>query len=245
MGLEHRDDGRDQGTWILRSVNVIPQRDIEVVHGGQVPVRGNRNRAESLEIIPVTLEDVAQERLELEGVDSLGRRVAGEGRGARGKAHVHAPGDQVAPVVLPEHILEERAEIARRSVRAAQAGKPAGDRERVDGDPEADRSLLIQEGLLEAEDLVVDLHVLDWRPELTIQSGIDPVEVVEAYPDAIDRSGILVVGDLEATDRRHDGGDRSPRQGCRVIARPGNPGWNRRGDRRKTPACPADAVAEE
>ena len=240
VGLEHRDDGREQGTWILRSVNVIPQRDIEVVHGGQVPVRGDRNRAESLDITLVTLVDVAEERLELKGVDSLGRRIAGEGRGARGKAHVHAPGDQVTPVVLPEHILEERAEIARRCVRAAQAGKPAGDRERVDGDPEADRSLLVQEGLLEAEDLAVDLHVLDWCPELTIQSGIDPVEVVEAHPDAIDRSGILVIGDLEAPDRRHDCGDRSPRQESRVIARPGNPGWNRRGDRRKTQALPEE-----
>src|SRR5208337_4627866 len=240
VGLEHRDDGREQGTWVLRSVNEIPQRDIEVVHRGQVPVRGNRNRAESLEITSVTLEDVAEERLKLEGVDSLGRRVAGEGRGARGKAHVHAPGDQVAPVVLPEHILEERAKITRRCVRAAQAGKPAGDRERVDGDPEADRGLLIQEGLLEAEDLAVDLHVLDWCPELTIKSGIDPVEVVEADPDAIDRSGILVIGDLEAPDRRHDCGDRSPRQECRVIARPGNRGWNRRGDRGK-----AEALATE
>src|SRR5208282_2001621 len=131
-------------------------------------------------------------------------------------------------------ILEERAKITRRCVRAAQAGKRAGDRERVDGDPESDRGLLVQEGLLEAEDLVVDLHVLDGSPELTVESRIDSIVIVEADPDAIDRSWVLVVGDLEATDRRHDCSDRSPCQGCRVIARPGNPGWNRRGDRRKT-----------
>src|SRR5208337_5143522 len=236
VGLEHRDDGRDQGTWILRSVNEIPQRDIEVVHGGQVPVRGNGNRAESLDIIVVTLVDVAEERLELEGLDSQGARVAGKGRGARGKAQVQTPGDQVTPVVLPEHILEERAKITRRCVRATQAGKPAGDRECVDGDPESKRGLLVQEGLLEAEGLVVDLHVLDGSPDLTVESRIDPIVIVEADPDAIDRSWVLVVGGLEATDRRHDGGDRSPRQGCRVIARPGNPGGNRRGDRRKAEA---------
>src|SRR5208337_722534 len=231
VGLEHRDDGRDQGTWVLRSVNVIPQRDIEVVQGGQVPVRGNRNRAESLDIKRVTLEDVAEERLELVGPDSLGRRVAGEGRGARGKAHVHAPGDQVAPVVLPEHILEERAKITRRCMRAAQARKLAGDRERVDGDPEADRALLVQEGLLEAEGLVVDLHVLDGSPELTVQSGIDAVVIVEADPDAIDRSWVLVVGDLEATDRRHDGSDRSPGQRRGIVAGTWDGGGSRWWDR--------------
>ena len=107
---------------------------------------------------------------------------------------------------------------------SSQPREPAGNRKRVNGQPEPDRRLLIEKRLLESERLAVDLHVLDRAADLVVDSRIDAVVIVEAHPDAVHGPGVLVVGNLDSNDPRHDGRDRSGGHGARVVARGGHAG---------------------
>src|SRR5208282_4517891 len=71
-------------------------------------------------------------------------------------------------------------------------------------------------------------HVLDRSSQSFVEAPIDVVKVVEAAEHTVGWPGGLVIGDLEATDRWHNAGDRFCRPGAR--ADPRTWGWERRGD---------------
>ena len=128
------------------------------------------------------------------------------GRGGDGQAC----GEDIAGVVVvPEGELQDDAQVADVGAGAAKPGKVAIGTQRVERQTQADRGVVLQEGLFHAEGLAVDRQRFEVAAEAAIDRLVHVVPVVEAKVDTILRRRRFVLGNLEAAD----GGDQNARLG--------------------------------
>ena len=108
--------------------------------------------------------------------------------------------------VAVEDVLEEDRQVSRGGARPAQPGDVGGalEGDGVQGHAEADRGLAVEERLLQAEQLVVNLEVLDRRPLSLVHRGVEIIEVVERGEETVLGHGALVVGDLQPGELEED-----------------------------------------
>ena len=159
-----------------------------------------------MEVKPISAPDVADERLDRRAVQARQVLRPGEVRRTVRRVDCQAPRDQApAGRVAQEDILAEEGKITRGCARPGQLREVPFDRrvgrDGVDREPHADRAVAVVEGLLETQDLAVNLQTVDRRLELLVQVLVNVGEEVERVEDAVLRVGRLVLGDLHPAHR--------------------------------------------
>ncbi len=181
--LDHRDYGRQEAVLARLAERIeVAGADVVVQEDGVVLVHRDADRLETLDEQLLVMEDVAEVRLQ-DGAVEAGERESVAGL-----------------LVVVRREFEDDAEVADRRVGALEFLEGGVDLQGIEGQPEADRHVAVEERLLDAEGFAVGVDAEGVAAEMLEDGLIDAVEVVEIDVDTVDGSGAFVLGDFEAAD---------------------------------------------